>query len=162
MHAVDQGLAEGENSKFWAAKAKALVDSSEEVPLGQQFLQTKTLSWNDVEPELELWVPPARDEYECLLHEFGTVQRSTERELSDLQDAGYVVEWAPSKMVWTRKAGTGCRRARAVICGHQTVEGSPALAKAPVFTSNLDGVAFRCQLRVAGLRSWEAAALDVK
>ena len=113
-----------------------------------------------------MWIPPARDEYECLLHEFGTVQRSTERELSDLQNAGYVVERAPSKMVWTRKAGTGRRRARAVICGnfleHQKVEGSPALAKAPVFTSNLDGVAFRCQLRVAGLRSWEAATLDVK
>ena len=79
-------------------KAEALVDSSEEVPVDQQFLQTKTLSWNDVEPELELWVPPARDEYECLLHEFGTAQRPTEPELSDLQDAGYVVEWAPSKM----------------------------------------------------------------
>ena len=38
MHAVDQGLAEGENSKFWAAKAEALVNSSEEVPLDQPFL----------------------------------------------------------------------------------------------------------------------------
>ncbi|CAE7599592.1 GIP, partial [Symbiodinium sp. CCMP2456] len=166
VHAVDQGLAEGTYPRFWAAKAEALVDTSEEVALEQQFLQTKTLSWADVEPELELWVPPARDEYECLLHEYGTVRRSTERELSDLQEAGYTVEWAPSKMVWTRKAGSGRRRARAVICGNflesRKVEGSPTLAKAPVFTSNLDGVSFRCQLRVAGLLTWHAATLDVK
>ena len=166
VHAVDQGLAGGTYPRFWAAKAEALVDTSEEVALEQQFLQTKTLSWADVEPELELWVPPARDEYECLLHEYGTVRRSTERELSDLQEAGYTVEWAPSKMVWTRKAGSGRRRARAVICGNflesRKVEGSPTLAKAPVFTSNLDGVSFRCQLRVAGLLTWHAATLDVK
>ena len=47
VHAVDQGLAE-------RTKAAALVDASEEVALEQQFLQTKTLSWPDVEPELEL------------------------------------------------------------------------------------------------------------
>ena len=64
------------------------------------------------------------------------------------------------------RPGPAAAGREAVICGnflkHQKVEGSPALAKAPVFKSNLDGVAFRCQLRVAGLRSWDGAALDVK
>ena len=58
-------------------------------------INSKTLSGSDVEPELELWTPPARDEYECLLHEFGTVQHSSQRELAHLREAGYVAEWVP-------------------------------------------------------------------
>ena len=83
----------------------------------------------------------------------------------------------PSKGVWSRKSGDGRRKARFVACGNHcsdflklgsansgSVQHKNLLrqAKQALYVGGQDGLALRTQLRHAGMRSWAAAALDVK
>ena len=89
----------------------------------------------------------------------GAVRQISKQELRRLaEEKGQAVELLPSKMVFTRKAGSGWRRARAVCCGNfqsQVEEGS-------TYAGGVDSVTVRMALRWAALQSWTVATLDVK
>ena len=78
------------------------------------------------------------------------ISRAELRQLSE--ERNQAVEVLPAKMVYTRKAGTGLRRARAVCCGNYQT----SVEEGSTYAGGVDSVTVRMALR------WGAAALDIK
>lgn len=125
----------------------------------EEFLVTRTVGSTEVQQELELWRPAIEKEWKSLIQETQAVKQITREELRRLsEERGQTVEILPAKMVCTRKAGTGLRRARAVCCGNyqtSSEEGS-------TYAGGVDSVTVRTALRWGALQGWTAAVLDIK
>lgn len=70
---------------------------------------------------------------------------------------GLQLEILPAKMVYTRKAGVGLRRARAVVCGNFQQDQQQEL-----YAGGLDGTQIRAILQVGASRNWSAATSDIR
>ena len=71
---------------------------------------------------------------------------------------GKTIELLPAKMVYTRKAGTGARRARAVCCGNY----SETRFDEDCYAGGADGCQARALVRTAALKGWRIAATDIR
>ena len=69
------------------------------------------------------------------------------------------MEVATGKGVFTRKAGSGRRKVRAVVCGNQL---SGKETKEEVFAGGADSIALRATLRKAAFEQWKVGTVDVK
>ena len=79
-----------------------------------------------------------------------------------------VIEYVPSLVVFTRKQGTGRRRARICACGNfisstaaTEYEGPRSLSRHSLYAPGLDSTTFRCQARHAAYMVWIIAGLDI-
>ena len=79
-----------------------------------------------------------------------------------------VIEYVPSLVVFTRKQGTGRRRARICACGNfisstaaTEYEGPRSLSRHSLYAPGLDSTTFRCQVRHAAHMVWIIAGLDI-
>ena len=61
--------------------------------------------------------------------------------------------------MFTRKAGSGMRKVRAVVCGNQLVAKE---TKEEVFAGGVDSIALRATLRKAAFEEWKVGTVDVK
>ena len=153
------GLATMCMERFNAEEALRELQVQEDKDLQEEFLVTRTVGNQEVQSELDLWRPAIEKEWKSLTEETGAVRQITKQDLRRLaEEKGQAVELLPSKMVFTRKAGSGLRRARAVCCGNfqsQVEEGS-------TYAGGVDSVTVRMALRWAALQKWTVATLDVK
>ena len=153
------GLATMCVERFNAEQALRELQVQEDKDLQEEFLVTRTVGNQEVQSELDLWKPAIEKEWKSLTEETGAVRQISKQELRRLaEEKGQAVELLPSKMVFTRKAGSGLRRARAVCCGNfqsQVEEGS-------TYSGGVDSVTVRMALRWAALQKWTVATLDVK
>ena len=96
-------------------KMIAELEAAEEA----EFLQTKTIPTQEAMQELEKWREPLSDEVVSLVQEFQVVEPTTQEKLDELaeQPNAPAIEHVPSLVVFTRKQGTGRRRARICACG---------------------------------------------
>ena len=110
--------------RFHAEQALRELQVQEDKELHEEFLVTRTVGSQEVQSELEMWRPAIQKEWNSLVLESQAVKQITREELRKLaEERKQAVELLPAKMVYTRKAGTGLRRARAVCCGNfQTQE----------------------------------------
>lgn len=152
------GLAKMRVERFQAEQALRELQVQEDKELHEEFLVTRTVGNQEVQSELEMWRPAIQKEWNSLVLESQAVKQITREELRKLaEERNQAVELLPAKMVYTRKAGTGLRRARAVCCGNfQTQE------EVPTYAGGADAITVRLALRLGALRGWFVAPLDVK
>ena len=113
------GLAKMCVERFRAEQALRELQVQEDKELQEEFLVTRPLGNQEVQSELEMWRPAIQKEGNSLVLESQAVKQITKEELRRLaEERNQAVELLPAKMVYTRKAGTGLRRARAVCCGN--------------------------------------------
>ena len=114
--------------------------------------------------------PHAMIGYCALLDNYRVMRRVTEADIQRWKDQGWTVEKAPLKAVCTRKAVTGRRRARLVVCGNYVGPGvggdrdakvSPSLQRKDLYTPSLDISALRLQLKHAAECGYEAGCTDI-
>ena len=138
------------------AEASRVAEEAEEL-----FLQTRTVSLQEVRKSLHLWIPPLRTEIDNFDGN-NAIKRIDEEQtrkiLADAQEKGERAELIPGMGVFTRKAGDGRRRARIVCCGNYM----EPRAGDEVYATGADSTQLRAILRVAALRQWECLSLDVK
>ena len=83
------------------------------------FLQTRTISLNEVRKSLPLWIPSLRAEIENFDNN-RAIKRITEEQtreiMAEARKNGERAELIPGMGVFTRKAGDGRRRSRIVCC----------------------------------------------
>ena len=136
----------------------------------EEFLQTRTIPTATAMQELENWRESLSDEVNNLITELHVVERTTEQQLAEmlkLPDAP-ILEYVPSLVVFTRKQGSGRRRARICACGNY-LSGSPSvqqqgpkmLRRQGLYAPGLDSTTFRCQVRQAAEEEWLLAGLDI-
>ena len=138
------------------AEASRVAEESEEI-----FLQTRTVSLQEVRKSLPLWIPPLRTEIDNFDNNKATKridEEETKRILAEALEKGERAELIPGMGVFTRKAGDGRRRARIVCCGNYM----EPRAGDEVYATRPDSTQLRATLRVAALRKWECLTLDVK
>eukprot|EP00913_Durusdinium_trenchii_P015946 g14985.t1 len=127
--------------------------------LEEEFLVTRTMSTKEVMEDFENWVPAIKAEYTQLVHTKEAVIQITKKDLqARAEKEGKVIEVLPAKMVFTRKAGVGARRARAVCCGNY----SDTRFSSDCYAGGADGCQVRALVRTAALRSWTIAATDIR
>ena len=125
----------------------------------EEFLVTKTVSTKEVMDDFENWVPAIQSEYTQLVQTKEAVQQITKKALqARAEKEGKIIELLPAKMVFTRKAGAGVRRARAVCCGNY----SETRFSADCYAGGADGCQVRTLIRTAALKSWAVAATDIR
>eukprot|EP00435_Cladocopium_sp_Y103_P060731 s345_g22.t1 len=131
-----------------------LTDKIDKVALGEEekVLQTSTLAAKEVRAEAEKWKPAIQEEIDSLLST-KTIVRMSKEEVTALEASGAAVEKIPGKMMATRKAPLGRRRARIVACGN-FVNGDPLDADADVAAGGVDGIAIRLLVKLAAERDW--------
>ena len=135
------------------------AQENEEAQQAEEFLTTRTVPAVEVYGELELWRESIEKEYNQLVKETKAVFQMTRRQLLDLAETrGETIETLPAKMVFTRKAHSGLRRSRAVCCGN-FAQDDPDQA---VYASGCDAVTTRMTLRMAALKQWSVAGVDIK
>ena len=139
-------------------EAEAILAESEQEEV---FLQTRTISLNEVKRTLPLWIPPLRDEI-ANFDSNQAIQRVSEKEakvlVQEAEERGERAEIIPGMGVFTRKAGDGRRRARVVCCGNYM---EPRTGE-EVYATGADSTQLRSVLRVASLNGWHCLSLDVK
>ena len=149
-------LAGSMSCKRLAAEAVQVAGEEEEV-----FLQTRTVSLNEVRRFLPLWIPSLKTEIDNFDNN-QAIQRITEAQthaiLEEAEKKGERAELIPGMGVFTRKAGDGRRRSRTVRCGNYM----EARAGDEVYASGADSTQLRSVLRLAALRQWDCLSLDVK
>ena len=142
------------------------LEAAEEV----EFLQTKTIPTQEAMQELEKWREPLSDEVTSLVKELEVVEPTTQEKLDKLAEEpnAPVIEYVPSLVVFTRKQGTGRRRARICACGNfisstaaTEYEGPRSLSRHSLYAPGLDSTTFRCQVRHAAYMVWIIAGLDI-
>ena len=137
-------------------EASKVADQDEEI-----FLQTKTISLQEVRKTLPLWIPSLKTEIENFDNN-NAIQRISEEQtqtiIAEAQEKGQRAELIPGMGVFTRKAGDGRRRSRIVCCGNYM----EARAGDEIYASGADSTQLRMILRVASLRQWHCLSLDVK
>ena len=127
--------------------------------VGQEFLVTKTISNKEVWAEFDQWKPAITAEYDQLVVSKKAVEPITKSKLNEMAEKeGLEIEILPAKMVFTRKAGKGVRRARAVVCGNY----SSSRQEDERYAGGADGCQVRSVLRTASLREWSVAGTDVR
>ena len=118
------------------AQENRALEAAEEV----EFLQTKTIPTQEAMQELEKWREPLSDEVEV-------VEPTTQEKLGKLAEEpnAPVIEYVPSLVVFTRKQGTGRRRARICACGNfisstaaTEYEGPRSLSRHSLYAPGLD------------------------
>ena len=140
------------------AEVSALNLENEEEEI---FLQTRTISLNEVRRTLPLWVPPLKEEIQNF-DSNQAIQRVTEKVANEMvieaEQKGQRAEIIPGMGVFTRKAGDGRRRARVVCCGNYM----EARTGDEIYASGADSTQLRATLRVASMNAWHCLSLDVK
>eukprot|EP00913_Durusdinium_trenchii_P028163 g26406.t1 len=127
--------------------------------LEEEFLVTKTISSKEVWEDFENWVPSITAEYNQLVKTKEAVEQITKQSLRERAEAqGKVIEILPAKMVYTRKAGGGTRRARAVCCGNY----SDSRFSGDCYAGGADGCQVRALVRTAAIKGWTIAATDIR
>ena len=129
-----------------------------------EVLQTKVVSQSEVQRDWKNWKEAAESEIRSLLEEKEAFKPINKEELEKLireaHEKGKKVEFLPSKVVWTRKAGKngGKTKSRWVICGNfeQKKEGENN------FSSGADACALRVIVAMCARNQWCAGTLDVK
>ena len=109
-------LESGASLRKMECEAAVMEHEEEEI-----FLQTRTISLNEVKKSLPLWVPPLKDEIQNFDSNQAIHRVSEVEALSLIKEAesnGQRAEIIPGMGVFTRKAGDGRRRARIVCCGN--------------------------------------------
>lgn len=86
--------------------------TQEQKELKEEFLVAKTVSAKVLE-DFENWTPAITAEHTQLV--------TTKQAVEQICKEGKTIELLPAKMVYTRKAGAGARRARAACCGNSTL-----------------------------------------
>ena len=138
---------------------------------GDVVLQTYTVPLQDVRANLPEWIEALKGEYTSLTKTTGAV---TPIRLEDLGDEE--VEYAPAKLVATRKAPDGKRRTRIVACGNlvtSSVQTSGAAEasetncgnqkkSADTYAAGVEGSVMRATLRTCAARGFTGATTDVK
>ena len=124
----------------------------------EEFLQTKTIPLEVVKEELELWKEAMAEEYASLTVETQAIKPLSSAEAEELVKHAEV-EIATGKGVFTRKAGSGRRKVRAVVCGNQLIAKE---TKEEVFAGGVDSIALRATLRKAAYEEWKVGTVDVK
>ena len=154
------GLAKMCVERFQAEQTLRELQVQEDKELQEEFLVTRTVGNEEVQSELEMWRPAIQKEWNSLVTlvlKSQAVKQISKEELRRLAEERNQAVEIPAKMVYTRKAGTGLRRARAVCCGNfQTEE------EVPTYAGGADAITVRLALRLGALRGWSAAVLDVK
>ena len=141
---IEQKLGAGLAScKRVATEAIQVANEGEEV-----FLQTRTVSLNEVRKSLPLWIPSLQTEIDNFDNN-QAIQRITDSQARD------ILEEAEKK---GEEAGDGRRRSRIVCCGNYM----EARAGDEVYASGADSTQLRTILRLAALRQWDCLSLDVK
>ena len=125
----------------------------------ETVLQTYTVSSRQLREEAELWRAPISEEIGNLT-ETNTIRRRSGSEVRELEASGVVIERIPGKLVATRKAPTGKRRARLVACGNfvEEVNTNPKEVQA----GGVDTIALRLLLKLASDREYHVGTVDVK
>ena len=120
--------------------------------------------------ELPAWREALTNEVHNLVTELEAVERTTQKALDEL--AKHVdspsIEYVPSLAVFTRKQGSGRRRARVCACGNYLArtpsvkaEGPKSLRRQNLYAPGLDSTTFRCQVRQAAQHDWILGGLDI-
>ena len=127
--------------------------------LEEEFLVTRTMSNREVMDDFENWIPAIQAEYTQLVQSKEAVHQLSKKALqAKAEKEGKVIELLPAKMVYTRKAGAGTRRARAVCCGNY----SDTRFSPDCYAGGADGCQVRALIRTAALKSWSVAATDIR
>eukprot|EP00438_Fugacium_kawagutii_P019184 Skav219373 [mRNA] locus=scaffold76:661740:669233:+ [translate_table: standard] len=125
----------------------------------QEFLVTRTVSNQEVYDHFEDWKEAITNEFRQLVEVKQAVEPVTKDQLTQrAEQEGLDLEVLPAKMVFTRKAGTGAYRARAVICGNFSVDKNHD----DVYAGGIDATQIRCQLQVSAAQGWTCASTDIR
>ena len=142
--------------------------SEEEQP---EIYQARTIGPDEVHQELEKWVPAMVEEYVGLTSQYKALLPMSANEITREEVESGRTEILPSKVVFTRKPPIGARRARIVACGNFSakavpIEGEEAqphvLERRHLYAGGLDSIALRVQVRMAALRGWASAVVDIR
>ena len=153
--------------EYEPSRPEGLPEVPEEAEI---WYQAQTIDTNTALAEIDKWVPALTEEYTGLTTQYKAIHPIHRSEVSDADVKSGVIEVIPSKVVYTRKPPRGDRRARIVACGnfqgkHPLSSDShqpESLSRFFLYASGLDSTALRIQLRLAALRLWRTASLDVK
>ena len=129
----------------------------EATPQEAEVLQTYLVGTKQILEERELWVPPVESEV-MVLENTGTLVRKTPEEVKALVRSGIYIEIIPGKLLCSRKAPCGRRKARIVGCGNF---GTPD-ETVTTSTGGIDAVALRVLMMVASQRGWTCGSTDIK
>ena len=135
----------------------ALQDLNTNGLLDEQVLQTYIVGRKEILSEGELWKPVVQKEINDLLGS-KTLYPVSPQELKRLQESGEVLETIPGKLICSRKAPDGKRKARIVACGNFSNAG----VSVETSTGGLDAVALRTLLAVAAQRDYAIGVIDVQ
>lgn len=119
--------------------------TQEQKELKEEFLVAKTVSAKVLE-DFENLTPAITAEHTQLV--------TTKQAVEQICKEGKTIELLPAKMVYTRKAGAGARRARAACCGNSTLRPASMWIAMPA--------ALRALVRTAALKGWSMAATDIR
>ena len=110
--------------------------------------------------EASKWLQPLRDELENLMST-GTIKKVRQSDILAMEKSGRPVEKIPGKLVATRKAPSGKRKARIVACGNflEKPLGDPSES---ISAGGADALLIRILIRIAAGKGWTAATTDVK
>ena len=129
----------------------------EATPQEAEVLQTYLVGTKQILEERDLWIPPVENEV-MVLENTGTLVRKTPGEVKTLVDSGVYIEIIPGKLLCSRKAPCGRRKARIVGCGNF---GTPDKT-VTTSTGGIDAVALRVMMMVASQRGWACGSTDIK
>ena len=136
-------------------------ESSETVPMSEEYLQTKTIPNEVVRTELSKWLPSIRAEYDSLVHETKAVRPLTDQQFTNLlQDPSVQHELVPGRAIFTVKAHSGRLKTRVVACG--CFQTSAARTREDKYASGVSAESTRMLLRFAGLTNLQVGVLDIK
>ena len=139
-----------------------LTNEIDKMVLGEEekVLQTFTVAAKEVRAEADKWKPAIKEEIDNLLST-NTIVKMSKEEVASLESSGMALEKIPGKLVATRKAPLGRRRARIVACGN-FVHGDPLDADSDVAAGGVDGIAIRLLVKLAAEHEWCLKSIDVK
>lgn len=127
-----------------------------------EFLQTRMVGLAEVRRNLEEWKPSMGDEYGALVVESEAVEPISRERMTEPKEeavsSGRTFDLLPAKGVFSRKAGSGRHKRRAVACGNYMKSRS----EESTFASGAGGPEVRLLLKIAATRGWSVLTVDVK
>ena len=120
----------------------------------QERLVPRTVTMEEVRPEMGLWRDPIEAEYKSLI-QHGAIRPITRSELEEMK-RDYQVEVVPGKLVAVVKP-PGKRKARLVACGNMACQQSENIS-----AGGLDTIAIRTMICEAAQKRWCLATCDVR
>ena len=163
VHALDlenqrlRDLIEAEAVKMRSLEVEAAVEAASE----DVVFQTRTVGLKEVKQSLSAWKDAMEAEYKSLLG-FGVIKEVPEAEaqklMQEAREEGKLTERIPATAVFTVKAPSGRKKARACACGNFMAPRDSG----DVYAGGVDTIQVRSLLRKAALLKWEALTLDVK